>query len=134
VAAHTLDAQAAERLQRAALVLDMDPYQRLAASQREQRILNAFQQAGNRLQQCAATLGLTLDLPSANDPLPDDYANWKKLRPGIKAGNLRRNPEQGDAAMDLVFRIERDTAKVCGPGNDADQALLLIAQQREGRP
>jgi hypothetical protein len=57
---------------------------------------------------------------------------WSGFKPAINASALRRNPQQGDAAMDLVFRIERDTAQVCGPGSAADLALMLVAQRREG--
>ncbi|MBZ5568788.1 MAG: tetratricopeptide repeat protein [Acidobacteriia bacterium] len=133
IAEDTQDPQAAAHLQTAELVLLMDPYQRrLPASERERRIIDAFAQAGIRLQQCASARNIKLDQPLGNDPLATDYANWTALKPRVNPRSLRRNPEQGDAAMDLVFRIERDTEQVCGPGSAADLALLLIAQRREG--
>lgn len=133
VAAHTPDPQAAAELQTTELVLLMDPYQpRLTASEREQRILNAFAQAGNRLQQCASSRSIALDQPSGSSPLPADYASWRALKPSINARELRRNPQHGDAAMDLVVRIERDSAQICGPGSAADEALMLVGQRREG--
>jgi tetratricopeptide (TPR) repeat protein len=133
VAAGSHDPQVAAQLQTAELVLQMDPSRpRLPASERVQRILNAFTQAGNRLQQCAAARPIALDKPMGNTPLPADYADWRTLKPKMKVQKLRRDLEQGDAAMEVVFRIERDTAQVCGPGVPADQALALIAQRRNG--
>jgi transcriptional regulator GlxA family with amidase domain len=45
---------------------------------------------------------------------------------------LRRNPDLADIAMDLVFRIERETSTVCGTPTGADLALLLISRMHEG--
>jgi tetratricopeptide (TPR) repeat protein len=133
ITAHTEDPQATAHLQTAELVLLMDPYQRrLPAAERERRVVNAFAVAGSRLQQCASTGAIALDQPSENNALSKDYADWKALKAKVNPRTLRRAPEQGDAAMDLAIRIERDTAQVCGPGGAADQALLLIAQRREG--
>ena len=133
VAAGSRGPQVAAQLQTAELVLQMDPFRpRLPASERVQRILSAFTRAGNRLQQCAAAGAIALDKPMGNTPLPADYANWMALKPKMKEQKLRRDLEPGDAAMEVVFRIERDTAQVCGPGVPADQALVLIAQRRNG--
>lgn len=132
VAEHTQDPVAESELATAELVLQMDPYQpRLPAAERERRIINAFSQAGQRLQECASARGISLEQQPGIIPLASDYASWMSLKPAITPRNLRRNPEQGDAAMDLVFRIERDAAQACGPGGAPDQALLLIAQRRE---
>ena len=132
VAEHAKDPQAAAQLQTAELVLQMDPYQpRLAASERERRMMKAFAQAGDRLQQCASARGVALNPPAAGNPLVSDFADWTALKPNLNPRHLRPSPDQGDAAMDLVYRIERDTAQICGPGGAADQALLLIAQRRE---
>ncbi|MGB9105142.1 MAG: tetratricopeptide repeat protein [Terriglobales bacterium] len=133
VAAGSHDPQVAAQLQTAELVLHMDPFRpRLPASERARRIMSAVTQAGNRLQQCASARAIALDQPGENKPLPADYADWMALKPNMKEATLRRDLEQGAAAMDLVFRIERDTAQVCGPGLPADQALVLIAQRHNG--
>jgi hypothetical protein len=36
-----------------------------------------------------------------------------------------------DAIMDLVFQIEQQTAKECGPPQGLDLALLSISRNRE---
>ncbi|MGZ4812264.1 MAG: tetratricopeptide repeat protein [Terriglobales bacterium] len=131
-ARHSQDPQIATELQQAELVLQMDPYEpRLPAAERERRIRSAFAQAGTRLQQCASRHSIDLDQRPANNPLATDYANWTALQRSVTASNFRRNPEQGDSAMDLVFQIERNTAQACGPGPSADQALMMIAQRHE---
>jgi Tfp pilus assembly protein PilF len=133
VAAGSPGPQVAAQLQTAELVLQMDPYQpRLPASERIRRILSAFTLAGNRLQQCASARAIALDKPGRNKPLPADYKDWMALKPNIKERRLRRDLVLGDAAMDMVFRIQRNTAQVCGPGAPADQALVLIARQHNG--
>jgi len=58
--------------------------------------------------------------------------NWTTLKPKITALELRRNPDLVDSAMDLVFRIERQTSLVCGTPTGTDLALLLIAKLHEG--
>jgi tetratricopeptide (TPR) repeat protein len=133
IAANAQDPQLSALLQTAELVMQMDPYQpRLSAAGRAARIISAFAQAGDRLQLCNSAHAIAPAQPVGNDPLVTDYANWTALKPKINERKLRSNPELGDAAMDLVFRIERDATKVCGPPSPADQALILIAQRREG--
>jgi len=132
VAAGSQDPQVAAQLKTAELVQQMDPYQpRLPAAERARRVVSAFAQAGERLQQCAAQRSIALDHPAGNNPLAADYSGWTAAKPNASERNLGRNPEQGDAAMDLVFLIAIDTAKLCGATDPADQALLLIAQRRE---
>jgi len=125
------DPQVSAELDQAERILQMDPYERgLSAAERERRIVAAFHAAGARLNQCAASRNVDLNTPSATGPLPADYSDLKRTQRSVTAANLRRNPEQGDAAMDLVFRIEHDTNLVCGPGDSTDQALVLVAQRR----
>jgi transcriptional regulator GlxA family with amidase domain len=54
------------------------------------------------------------------------------LKPRISAEGLRRNPDLVETAMDLVFRIERETSTACGTPTGTDLALLLISKMHEG--
>jgi hypothetical protein len=54
------------------------------------------------------------------------------MKPQISEGGLRRNPDLVEAAMDLVFDIERETNATCGTPAGGDMALLLIAKLHEG--
>jgi hypothetical protein len=57
---------------------------------------------------------------------------WSNLKPQITEAGLRKNPDLAQRAMDLVFRIERQTSNVCGTPTGNDLALLLIAKLHEG--
>jgi hypothetical protein len=54
------------------------------------------------------------------------------MKPQISEGELRRNPDLVESAMDLVFDIERQTNATCGTPAGADMALLQIAKLHEG--
>jgi len=57
---------------------------------------------------------------------------WGDLSPGMNERMLRMQPDLGDSAMDLVFRIEEGTKGLCGAPTGADEALLLIGEDRQG--
>ena len=54
------------------------------------------------------------------------------MKTEITERGLRRNPDLMEAAMDLVFKIERQTSAACGSPVGTDMALLLIAKLHEG--
>ena len=128
------DTQAAERLKTAEMVVRMDPFRNQISSAEHNRIIvDAFVTAGQRLTQCpvpnsasAATAGSP---PVSTVNLSDQ---WTALKPQITERDLRKDPDVGQTAMSLVFRIERQTSAVCGTPSGADLALLLIAKEREG--
>jgi len=125
------DADADHMLQIADLVLRNDPFRRkLSDKERQQRTSSAFNQAGLRLQQCAQQKGEDLNTPGA--PLQSLQEQWTNLKP--KVGNAYRsgNSDIAEAAMDLVFQIEQQTSQLCGQPTGLDQALLLIANNRDG--
>jgi hypothetical protein len=97
-------------------------------NERDKIVVQAFQTAGERLKTCKmpATTSATVGVqPSLSD-------EWTRLKPQITEQGLRRNPDLVERAMDLVFRIERDTSAVCGTPTGTDLALLLIANMHEG--
>jgi hypothetical protein len=114
----------------------------LSDGERHRRILEAFQQADERLQACATKRGQTLEgtpasskgssssTPSSSTPLQDLQADWLKLRPQLRRSS--RRSDLGDQAMDLVFRIEQETQAECGAPQGFDLALLLIGNDRQG--
>ena len=122
------DSESAVRLKTTEMILRMDPFRRdVSAVQRNRIVVSAFDTVGARLKSCA--------LPSApsdgkeNASLSDQ---WTRVKPQITEVGLRRNPDMAEAAMDLVFRIERETSYTCGTPAGADLALLLIAKLHEG--
>lgn len=124
------DTESAQRLQMTEMVLSMDPFRpQISTADRNQDVVDAFATAGQRLKTCRLpsrdTFGATGSAPSLND-------EWTNLKSQITEAGLRRKPDLAQTAMDLVFRIERQTSNVCGTPTGADMALLLIAKVHEG--
>lgn len=128
------DTQAAERLKTAQMVVRMDPFRdEISSEERNRIIVEAFTTAGERLSHCQVPNNA--GALSAGSP-PVAQANvsvqWAALKSRVTERELRRDPELGQTAMDLVFRIERETSAACGMPSGADLALLLIAKEHEG--
>jgi tetratricopeptide (TPR) repeat protein len=125
VASDANDTASAERLKTTQLVLHMDPFRRqIPVAKRDRIVVEAFQAAGERLKSCKLA-AVTSGQPSLSD-------EWERLKPRISAEGLRRNPDLAETAMDLVFRIERETSTACGTPTGTDLALLLISKMHEG--
>jgi hypothetical protein len=112
------------------MVLRMDPFRpQISTADRNKNVVDAFAGAGQRLNTCPLpsrdTFGTTGSAPSLKD-------EWFGLKPQITEAGLRRKPDLAQSAMDLVFRIERQTSAVCGMPTGTDLALLLIAKLHEG--
>ena len=127
------DTQAAERLKTAEMVVRMDPFRnQISSAERNHIIVEAFATAGERLNHCPVPNSVS----SASTGPPASPANlsdqWAALKPRVTERNLRTDQDLGQTAMDLVFRIERQTGVVCGMPTGADLALLLIAKEHEG--
>ena len=110
----------------------MDPFQRqIPLVQRNRIVLEDFAAAGERVKSCAAAgnLKVPVSSPASQQTLAE---NWTKMKPQITEAGLRRKPELVEAAMDLVFEIERKTNVECGAPRGTDMALLLISKLHEG--
>lgn len=128
VVADPRDTQSAERLKVTEMVLQMDPFQRqISVVQRRRIVVKAFLTAGERLKDCGAAS--SSPSPSAQASLAE---SWEKMKPRITEGGLRQDPDLVEAAMELVFNIERQTSTTCGAPAGTDLALLLIAKLHEG--
>ncbi|MGE5056353.1 MAG: tetratricopeptide repeat protein [Acidobacteriota bacterium] len=125
------DKDSAERLKTTEMVLRMDPYQRqISQSERVRLVIEAFTTAGERLQRCAVPSGDGAGRGVVQGGTLSD--EWSALKPQITQRGLQRNAGLADEAMDLVFRIERQTSVNCGAPSGPDLALLLISKLREG--
>ncbi|MFP5203718.1 MAG: tetratricopeptide repeat protein [Acidobacteriota bacterium] len=123
--AHALapgDAQVARRLNMAQIVLHWDPFRpQVPVAERRRIAIEAFAASGDRLKSCAP-------------PTQQDQAlqkQWQKLEPSVTDRAIGRQPDLVDTVMQLAFDIEKQTAGNCGPQNDADRALLLVANLHE---
>lgn len=109
-------------LEVATLVVENDPLApRLAASERERRLLADFDHAAQRVQECQAK--------EAEESLTPVHDKLAALRPSLTAARLKSDPNLPFAALELIYEAEEATAKVCGQPEGADLALLLIAQK-----
>jgi tetratricopeptide (TPR) repeat protein len=114
-------------------VLGNDPF--LAGLSDEEQTRRAwldFERGLERLRECAAT---PAGAESAAQPQSDLQLLVKEAKDSQKRINLSalgKNPEMRNDAMQLVFRIEDATARICGPGTDVDRALTLIEKRHEG--
>lgn len=123
------DTQSAARLRVTELVLRLDPFRtQISVAQRNRNVVEAFAAAGQRLKSCQAAAGPLVPAQSNADL----QAEWNKLKPNINASGLRRDPDLVNTAMDLVYRIERQSNLGCEAPTDTDVALLLIARLHEG--
>ncbi len=132
VKADPSDAQLSELLKDTALVLRLDPFQRqISLAQKNRLVIEAFTAAGERLRSCAAAGNskTSVSSPGTQQSLAE---NWTNMKPQITERNLRRNPQLVEAAMDLVFDIERKSNVACGAPSGTDKALLLISKLHEG--
>ena len=130
IAANSADSQSLQLLRMTELVLHMDPFRpQISSADRNKAVMDAFAAAGQRLAACQLPKAGSLTPGGSPPSLKDE---WNTLKPRINATGLRRNPDLGDKAMDLVFRIERQTSMVCGVPTGTDLALFLIAKLHEG--
>jgi tetratricopeptide (TPR) repeat protein len=129
VTANSKDAESAARLKTTELVLRMDPFQRnLPDIRRSQIVIDAFAAAGQRLKSCnIQNASLVSD---GGQPVLAEI--WQSMKPRITPWGLRRDPDLVESAMDLVFRIERETGASCGAPSETDTALLLVGKSHEG--
>jgi tetratricopeptide (TPR) repeat protein len=129
VTANPKDAESVARLKTTELVLRMDPFQRnLPDVRRSQIVIDAFAAAGQRLKSCNIQ-NASLVSDGGQTVLAEV---WQSMKPRITPWELRRDPDLLESAMDLVFRIERETGASCGAPSETDTALLLVGKSHEG--
>ncbi len=128
-AANPQDTKSADLLKTTEMALQMDPFQRgISVLARSRIVVRDFALAGDRLKSCAPKSRSAQRLTTPAN-LQD---SWTKLKPRISEERLQRDPDLVEAAMELVFNIERQTSVTCGSPQGADLALLLIGKLHEG--
>jgi tetratricopeptide (TPR) repeat protein len=145
-----------QQLQTARLILEIDPFVRgISTSERDQRIKISFDRAGARLEECAEKHGIAGDNAKGSgesadtnrqenvqkNGSPDDTSSseltsllqdWTATKSRISRRGTTFESDEAESVMDLVFRIELQTQKGCSDPVGLDQALLLLAQDRNG--
>lgn len=120
------------------LVLRSNPFQsHISDAERNRRITSAFDQAEQRLTECAQHIGADLNATdsssnaSSNTTLANLQSRWTTVKPDLKQLRSAAETDLPDTIMDVVFQIEQQTAVTCGPPQGLDLALLLISVKRE---
>jgi tetratricopeptide (TPR) repeat protein len=127
------DTHAVQRLEMTKLILSVDPLERgLSSQERSRRVVRAYQQAVERLRECAQKRREALAGEQPLTELQTMYARAVQFRPKVRERPLQRNSDLLMSAMELVFGIEELTARDCGHPADVDLALLLIARKHGG--
>jgi tetratricopeptide (TPR) repeat protein len=122
------DTEIAERLQTTETVLRMNPFRRqISGKERSEIVMEAFAMAGQRIKSCAVPTSAAPRGVAAEKSLSDE---WNQMKSKVTDQQLRADPELVDAAMDVIFRIERQTSILCGMPTGDDLALLLIAKSQ----
>jgi len=133
LAAKPNDVENAELLKECKMIPAMDPYNFFTAPKRDHVLLSDFDTAGARINACVNSGSKNSGSKNVStSPLQSLYAQWMDLKTRLNERSLRQHPELTDAAMDLVFNIERETSSVCGNPTGDDLLLLLIAKNHEG--
>ncbi len=114
-------------------ILGNDPF--LAGLSDEEQTRRSWRDFGlglERLRNCAGnnntgpSSGQSLSELQLLDKDAQDLQNRVNLR------SLGGNPEMRNEAMQLVFQIENDASRLCGPATGLDQALTQIEKQHSG--
>jgi tetratricopeptide (TPR) repeat protein len=150
------NSRVSQQLQTASLILEIDPFVRgIRSSERDQRIKTSFDRAGARLRECAAKQGVATDTAkgseettknkeqenvqqkvssddSSSSELTSLLQDWTAMKTKVSRHGAAFEPDMAESVMDLVFQIELQTQKECGDPVGLDQALLLLAQDRNG--
>lgn len=131
---NALDDDARRMLEIARLVLRSDPARpNLTGAERRQRIVAAFQQAGDRASQCLQSASVDPNsAPASTDALRNLRARWVELEPQMRHDALHADVNTLNDAMENVAGIEQIAQQSCGEPQGLDLALLLIARNREG--
>jgi tetratricopeptide (TPR) repeat protein len=122
------DSEAAQRLELAQAVLDVDPFDPLLPpAERRQRVVRAFDQSLARLVKCAHDHRQSLQ-PGPGS-LASLYAEAETMRAEVRRPQLERRPDRLSAVMNLVFQMETATTEACGPPSGLDEAITLAASK-----
>ncbi len=134
VKANPPDANVRELLATTDLILRANPFRsHISDAERNRRITAAFNQAEERLAECAGQKGVDLKVPATitASPLSSLQERWAAAKPDLARLRSPAETDLPDTIMDIVFQIEQQTSAICGSPQGLDLALLLISQKRE---
>ena len=121
------DQRLATKLNQAKQIVNVDPTERgTGSAERARRAADAYNVAGARLQQCSTTSNQPLEAATPSTELQQLFAQWKEE--GRTIPRSLRESDSRDRIMDLVFRIENTTARLCGTPTGQDWPLWMLGR------
>lgn len=143
VSTNSTDANLADLLASTNAILQTNPFaRRIPDAERNRRLAAAFDDAGQRLTECAQQRGISLAMvkpaasslsasPGSAPPLVLLESRWLAAKPELRRLRYEEENDLPDVIMDLVFAIEQQTAQDCGEPQGVNHALLMIARDRD---
>lgn len=121
------DPRVATRLAQAKQIVSVDPTERgTGSAERARRAAEAYNVGGARLKQCSATSNQPLEASTPTTELQQLFLQWKEE--GRSIPRSLRESDSRDRVMDLVFRIENTTARMCGTPTGGDWPLWMLGR------
>jgi tetratricopeptide (TPR) repeat protein len=142
VSANSTDENLRDLLASSNTILQANPFaRRISDAERSRRLALAFEDAGQRLTDCARQRGISLTMakpaassssaPLDSSPLVSLESRWLTSKPDLRRVRYEEGNDLPDVIMNLVFSIEQQTALDCGEPQGIDHALLMIARDRD---
>ena len=117
-----------ETLDLAKLVVSIDPLDmRAVYGQRSQRLLSDFDHAAANLNSCIAR-----NSAQNTENAAALSAKMSGMKFSLTLDKLRRSPDLVFPALELIYQVETESARACGPLQPSDHALLLVGQKGRG--
>ncbi len=127
--------EVARRVQIVNLIVGLDPYaESLDTEERADRVRRALRIASARLQSCALSHHVDLQNAPQSGELVGYNEQLQQLESESRKPSFAQEPELQNQALTLAGSIEEATARICGPPQGPDLALLLLQQQHESAP
>jgi len=122
----------AEMFQTARQIKSIDPFlPELSNDEKAKRTANALDQAASLATNCAQRRGDSVSGTPPADDLQRLLAANRDMSKDWSEANLRRHPDQVNAAMLQVFEMENIASQECGePTSGPDKALWLLGHSR----
>ncbi|HLY60058.1 MAG TPA: tetratricopeptide repeat protein [Terriglobia bacterium] len=122
-------------LDEARQVLSIDPYEPgLPNAERMRRTVQVFQQAKDRLRDCAQTKSGGTQASQASTDLQDLYVRAVKMEPMVQEKILIRDADKATVVFSLAKEMEDSATTQCGEPTGLNKAIVLAMGERGGNP
>jgi tetratricopeptide (TPR) repeat protein len=122
------DPEIREMRELATLFIENDPLEpRLSNGERNRRLIADFNQATLRIRECLAR-----DSAQGDEDLKSLSKQLNDFHRLLTSARLKKDSDLAVNALELIYKTETAASKACGPPQDLDKALTLIARKERG--